>query len=161
MDGIDYLIEQKIANPDRLGIGGHSYGGFLTSWAITHTDRFKAAVVFSGVTDWFSLGAASGLSSFLQSYFLAMPFSGRSNYDDHSPITFLRNCKTPALILHGEADQSVPLTQGLEFYQGLKMLGVPTEMVIYPRELHAFEERAHQLDLLKRVLAWYDTYLKH
>jgi len=161
MDGVDYLIEQKIADPNRLGIGGWSYGGFMTSWAVTQTNRFKAAVVGAGVTNLFSFDGTTDITpSFLRQYFLDIPFNRRAAYDNHSAVTFLKNCKTPSLVLHGQADERVPVSQGWEFYNGLKMLGVPTEMVVYPREHHGFQERAHQVDLLKRVLAWYDKYLK-
>ena len=161
MSGVDYLIEKKIADPERLGIGGWSYGGFMTSWTVTQTNRFKAAVVGAAVTNLFSFDGTTDITpSFLRNYFLDIPFNRRAAYDNHSAMTFLKNCKTPSLVLHGEADERVPVSQGWEFYNGLRMLGVPTEMVVYPREHHGFRERAHQLDLLTRVLAWYDRYLK-
>ncbi len=162
MSGVDSLVEQKIADPNRLGIGGWSYGGFMTSWSVTQTNRFKAAVVGAAVTDLFSFDGTTDITpSFLRTYFLDLPFHRRSAYDSHSAMTFLKNCKTPSLVLHGEADERVPTSQGWEFYNGLKMLGVPTEMVVYPREHHGFKERAHQVDLLRRILAWYDKYLKN
>ncbi|MFB3920931.1 MAG: alpha/beta fold hydrolase [Terriglobia bacterium] len=161
MDGVDYLVEQKIADPNRLGIGGWSYGGFMTSWAVTQTRRFKAAVVGAGVTNLFSFAGTTDITpSFLSNYFINIPFFRRPAYEGHSAMTYLKRCRTPSLVLHGEADERVPVTQGWEFYNGLKMLRVPTEMVVYPREHHGFKERAHQIDLLTRVLAWYDKYLK-
>ncbi len=162
LDGVDSLIEQKIADPNRLGIGGWSYGGFMTSWAVTKTDRFRAAIVGAGVTDLFSFDGTTDITpSFLRNYFLDIPFHRRADYENHSAMTFLQNCKTPTLVLHGGADERVPTSQGWEFYNGLKMLRVPAEMVVYPREPHGFRERAHQIDLLKRVLAWYDQHLKN
>jgi dipeptidyl aminopeptidase/acylaminoacyl peptidase len=162
MSGVDYLIDQKIADPARLGIGGWSYGGFMTSWAVTQTRRFKAAVVGAAVTNLFSFDGTTDITpSFLRNYFLNIPFKRRPAYDGHSAMTYLRRCRTPSLVLHGEADERVPVTQGWEFYNGLKMLGVPAEMVTYPREHHSFKERAHQIDVLARVLAWYDKYLKN
>lgn len=161
MDGVDRLIDQKIADPDHLGIGGWSYGGFMTSWAVTQTGRFRAAVVGAGVTDLFSFDGTTDITpSFLRNYFLDIPFRRRSAYDNHSALTFIQNCKTPTLVLHGRADERVPVGQGWEFYEGLRMLGVPTEMAVYPREHHGFKERAHQIDLLKRILGWYDRHLK-
>ena len=162
MEGVDYLVEQKIADPNRLGIGGWSYGGFMTSWAVTQTNRFKAAVVGAAVTNLFSFNGTTDITpSFLRNYFINLPFYRRPAYDSHSAMTYLDRCKTPSLVLHGEADERVPVTQGWEFYNGLKMLGVPTEMVVYPREHHGFKERTHQIDLLTRILAWYDKYLKN
>lgn len=161
MDGVDVLIEQKIADPDHLGIGGWSFGGFMTSWAITHSNRFKAAVVGAAITDLFSFDGTTDITpSFLRNYFLDVPFHRRAAYEAHSPINFLQNCTTPSLIVYGDADQRVPVSQGWEFFNGLKMLHVSAELVIYPRETHEFEEPAHQIDLLKRVLAWFDKYLK-
>lgn len=161
MEGVDYLAEQKIADPSRLGIGGWSYGGFMTSWAVTQTNRFKAAVVGAAVTNLFSFNGTTDITpSFLQTYFLDIPFRRRASYDSHSAMTFLQNCKTPSLVLHGQADDRVPASQGWEFYNGLKALGVTAELVVYPREPHGIKERAHQVDLLTRVLAWYDKYLK-
>ena len=162
MDGVDYLIGQRIADPNRLGIGGWSYGGFMTSWAVTQTNRFKAAVVGAAVTDLFSFDGTTDITpSFLRYYLLDLPFTRRADYDQHSAMSFLKNCKTPSLILHGEADERVPTSQGWEFYNGLRMLGIPAEMVTYPREHHGFRERAHQVDVLTRLLVWYDNYLKH
>jgi dipeptidyl aminopeptidase/acylaminoacyl peptidase len=161
MDGVDYLIGQKIADPNRLGIGGWSYGGQMTSWAVTQTNRFKAAVAGAAVTNLFSFDGTTDITpSFLRYYFLDLPFARRADYDQHSAMSFLKNCKTPSLILHGEMDERVPTSQGWEFYNGLRMLGVPAEMVTYPREHHGFHERAHQADMLARLLAWYDKYLK-
>ena len=134
----------------------------MTSWIVTQTSHFTAAVVGAGVTDLFSFDGTTDITpSFLRNYFLDIPFRRRVDYDKHSAMTFLQNCKTPTLVLHGAADERVPTSQGWEFYNGLKMLGVPAEMVVYPREHHGFKERAHQVDLLKRVLAWYDKYLKN
>jgi dipeptidyl aminopeptidase/acylaminoacyl peptidase len=158
--GVDALVAQKIADPERLGIGGWSYGGFMTSWAVSQTSRFKAAVVGAAVTDLFSMYGTTDIPTFLEKYFLGLPYRRRVAYDAHSPMALVQKVRTPALVLHGGADARVPPGQGMEFYQALKRLGVETEMVTYPREPHAFQERAHQLDLLTRVLAWYDRFLK-
>jgi dipeptidyl aminopeptidase/acylaminoacyl peptidase len=162
MSGLDYLVEQKIADPNRLGIGGWSYGGFMTSWSVTQTDRFKAAVVGAAVTNLFSFNGTTDITpSFLRNYFVDLPFRRRAVYDNHSAMAFLQNCRTPSLVIHGDSDERVPVSQGWEFYNGLRMLGVPAEMVVYPREHHGISERPHQLDLLRRVLAWYDKHLKN
>ncbi len=160
MDGVDDLVARKIADPDRLGIGGWSYGGFMTAWAVTQTRRFKAAIMGAGVSDLFSMNGTSDIPTYLKLVFLDTPFNRRGAYDAHSAMTFIKNCQTPTLVLHGQADQRVPVSQGLEFYNALKILGVETEMVIYPREQHPIKERAHQIDLMTRVLAWFDRHLK-
>jgi dipeptidyl aminopeptidase/acylaminoacyl peptidase len=159
LDGVDMLVQQKIADPEHLGIGGWSYGGFMTSWAITHTDRFRAAVIGAPVTDLFSMGTTTDIApSFLTEYFGNF-VENRKLYDEHSPMRYIDRCHTPALILHGDADTRVPTFQGDEFYHGLRFLGRETELVHYPREPHNVAERDHQRDLLQRVLDWYDSHM--
>ena len=161
MSGVDDLIEKGIADPDRLGIGGWSYGGFMSSWAVGHTTRFKAAVIGAAVTDLTSFYGSTDITpDFPGVYFDGPPYAHREVYEAHSPISFVQNAKTPSLILHGEADPRVPTTQGWEFYNALKDLGIETEMVTYPREPHGINEPEHEKDLLTRVLAWYDKHLK-
>ena len=157
--GVDMVVKQKIADPEHLGIGGWSYGGFMTSWAITHTDRFRAAVVGAPVTDLAGMSTTTDIApSFLTEYFGGF-VEKRKLYDEHSPMRYIDRCHTPALILHGEADTRVPTFQGDEFYNGLRFLGRETELVHYPREPHVFAERDHQRDLLRRVLDWYDSHM--
>jgi dipeptidyl aminopeptidase/acylaminoacyl peptidase len=160
MDGVDYLVAQKIADPNRLGIGGWSNGGFMTEYAITHTTRFKAAVAEAGHSDFFSLYGASDIRAGLRVEAPASPYHNRKWYDDASPITLIRNCRTPTLLLHGINDRGVPVTQAYEFYTGLKEVGVETQLVVYPREGHNIQEYAHQLDIQERLVAWFDKHLK-
>ncbi len=160
MDGVDYLVEQKIADPNRLGIGGWSNGGFMTEYAITRTTRFKAAVAQAGHSDMFSLYGTSDLHVGMRIHNPESPYYNRKSYDDDSPITLIRNCRTPTLLLHGVNDRGVPVGQAYEFYRGLKDMGVETELVVYPREGHNIQEYAHQLDIQKRVVAWFDKHLK-
>ena len=161
MDGVDLLISQGIADPDRLGIGGWSYGGFMTSWSITHTDRFKAAVVGAGVTDLYTMATTTDIApSYLRGYFGDLPGNAKL-YEEHSPVRYLDDCHTPTLVLHGEADVRVPVSQGEEFYYGLRFRGRDTLMVRYPREPHIFTEMEHKRDSLERMLKWYDSHLSH
>src|SRR3989442_252452 len=160
MDGVDYLVAQKIADPNSLGIGGWSNGGFMTEFAITHTTRFKAAVAQAGHSDFFSLYGTSYLRAALRVFTPDSPYHNRKSYDEFSPITFIRNCRTPTLLIHGINDGGVPVGQAYEFYTGLKDVGVEAEMVIYPREGHNIQEYSHQLDVQKRVVAWFDKHLK-
>jgi len=160
MDGVDLLVSRGIADPDHLGVGGWSFGGFMTSWTITHTDRFKAAIVGAAVTDLFTMATTSDIApSYLDSYYGNLS-SNWKLYDEHSPVRFLERCHTPTLVIHGESDVRVPISQGEEFYYGLRFLGGETQMVRYPREPHIFQEMEHQRDSLERMLHWYDSHLK-
>jgi dipeptidyl aminopeptidase/acylaminoacyl peptidase len=158
LDGVDMLVAKKIADPARLGIGGWSYGGFMAAWAVTHGDRFKAAVVGAGPTDMTAMARITDTPDFTTGYF-GEPSAHLGDLDKVSSMRALGAVNTPVLVLHGEQDTRVPITLGLEFYRGLKLLGKPTEMVRYPREPHWFHEPEHQADVQRRVLAWFDGHL--
>jgi dipeptidyl aminopeptidase/acylaminoacyl peptidase len=161
MAGVDWLEKEGIADPDRLVVAGWSYGGLMTSWAVTHTDRFKAAMSGAAVNDLYSMATTTDIApSYLASYMgpLATP-EDAARYDKHSAIRYVTACHTPVLVLHGEADVRVPLSQGQEFYHALRFLNREAEMVTYPREPHIFSEREHQIDSLTRELAWFDQHL--
>jgi dipeptidyl aminopeptidase/acylaminoacyl peptidase len=158
LDGVDMLVAQKIADPARLGIGGWSYGGFIAAWAVTHGDRFKAAVVGAGPTDMTAMARITDTPDFTTGYF-GEPAAHLADLDKVSSVRALDKVNTPVLVLHGENDPRVPVTLGLEFYRGLKLLGKPAEMVRYPREVHWFHEPEHQADVQRRVLAWFDGHL--
>ena len=157
--GVQELIERGVADSRRLGIGGWSYGGFLTAMAVVRTTRFKAAVAGAAVTNWPSKIGTTDIRPFNESNFPSPLHQRPDPFWIRSPIRYLKNAATPTLIVHGEADPRVPVTQGMEFYLGLKSMGVDTDFVRYPRQKHAFHERAFQLDLLERVVAWFDKYL--
>lgn len=160
MTGVDHLIQQGIADPERLVVSGWSYGGYMTAWIVTQTDRFKAACDGAGLSNLVSMYAQHDIPSFLQLYFENVPpYSQMEMYRRHSPISYIHQAKTPTLILHGAEDKRVPLPQGEEFYVGLKSIGVDVEFVKYPREGHNIEEPRHLLDLLKRQLEWYKKYI--
>jgi dipeptidyl aminopeptidase/acylaminoacyl peptidase len=160
MDGVDLLIKEKIADPARLGIGGWSYGGFMTSWAITHTGRFRAAVVGAAVTDLYGMSTTTDIAPNFLTEFFGNFAENRALYDQHSPMRFIERCHTPALVLHGDADDRVPPFQGAAFYKGLQLLGRESQLVRYPREPHIFTEREHQIDSLQRIIDWFDSHLR-
>ena len=159
MSGVDLLIERGIANAQRLGIMGWSYGGFMTSWAITQTDRFKAACVGAAVTNLNSFNGTADIPSFIPDYFGGEFWDDDSAYRKHSPMVHVGRVSTPALIQHGAEDTRVPLSQGREFYNALRRRGIPTELVIYPRQGHIFEEPRLIIDVRKRTLEWFEKYL--
>jgi dipeptidyl aminopeptidase/acylaminoacyl peptidase len=160
MDGVDLLVEQRIADPDRLGVGGWSYGGFLTASATTQTNRFKAAVVGASQTDLETDGLTTDITAWFRRMMGATTDGRNEALARLSPLKHIDRCQTPTLVLHGEKDEHCPLYHGRAWYVGLKQRGIETEMVIYPREEHSLNERSHQLDLMQRMLAWFDRHLK-
>jgi dipeptidyl aminopeptidase/acylaminoacyl peptidase len=160
LDGIDYLIGEKIADPNRLAVGGTSYGGYLSAWATTQTDRFRAAVVDAGSTDLVTLNLTIDVPTPLRRYFGGDEIRDRPFFLSRSPLTYIDRCKTPTLVLHGENDERAPLAQGRAWGRGLELLGIESEMVIYPGEGHGLTKRENQLDVMRRVLAWYEKHLK-
>ena len=158
LDGLDKIIEEGIADPDRVAIGGWSYGGYLSAWAVTQDDRFRTAIVGAGVIDIGAMALTTDTPDYLPGYF-GDPAANRVAYDRHSPIRYADKVKVPVLILHGEQDQRVPIALGKQFYGALRSNGTPVEMVRYPREPHWFHEREHGRDVLERVLGWLDENL--
>ena len=161
MAGIDDLVARGVADPNRLGIGGWSYGGYMSEWAITQTTRFKAAVSGAGLANLISeYGTEKGPA--YDEWFYGVPYESEKviGFLNSSPFVHLRNAKTPTLILQGDADDVDPPGQSQELYRGLKRYGVESELVVYPREPHGFREEKHLLDRLNRILGWYDKYMK-
>jgi dipeptidyl aminopeptidase/acylaminoacyl peptidase len=159
--GIDLLIAEGVADADRLGIGGDSHGGFMAAWAIGQTDRFKAAIMAAGISDWGMLGATGewGTMDTALSGSSGWEGTGPHPHDQVSPVSFASKVRTPVLIVHGEDDTNVPVSQAIYFHRALSWYGAEHELVIYPREGHGFAERNHQLDLLRRTRAWFDRWL--
>ena len=159
--GADFLVNEEYASRDRLGIGGWSYGGFMTSWAVTKTARFSAAVAGAAVTNLFSFHGTTDITpTFLEEYFRETAYRRAEAYRSHSPVEFVTGARTPTLVLHGEDDIRVPVGQGYELYNGLKQSGVECEMVVYPREGHLLREIHHQIDLIERIIDWFELHLK-
>jgi len=161
MWGVKDLVDRRIADPSKLGIGGWSYGGYMAEWAITQTNDFKAAVSGAGLSNLISEYGSEQHPAY-DEWFYGAPYESESlvKFLNSSPFTQLKNAKTPTLILQGEADTTDPLGQSQELYRGLKHYGVESLLVEYPREPHGFREEKHLLDRLNRILAWYDKYVK-
>lgn len=157
--GVDAV--EKIAPVDdgRLGIMGYSYGGYMTMWTVTQTNRFKAAVAGGGIANWQSYYGQNGISGWMPPFFGATVYDDPAVYAKSSPINFIRNVKTPTFIYVGANDEECPPAQSLEFYRALKFLGVPTKLVIYPGEGHGIRDPHHDQDSNERSVAWFDTYL--
>ena len=159
MSGVDHVIANGVADPDRLGVMGWSYGGYMTSWTITQTKRFKAASVGAGVTNLMSFTGTADIPSFLPDYFGGEFWNKLDAYRPRSAMFQVKGVTTPTLIQHGERDERVPLSQGQELYNALKRQGCETKMVIYPRTPHGIEEPRLLLDCMIRNLEWFDHYL--
>jgi dipeptidyl aminopeptidase/acylaminoacyl peptidase len=158
MAGVKDLADRGIADPNRLAIGGWSYGGYMAEWAITQTNEFKAAVSGAGMANLISeFGTEEHPAD--DEWFYGVPWEKPTGFLNSSPFLHLKNAKTPTLVLQGDADTIDPLGQSQELYRGLKRYGVQAELVVYPREPHGFQEEKHLLDRLNRILAWYDKYL--
>lgn len=154
------LVERGIADPERLGIAGWSWGGYLTARTITQTDIFAAAVMGAGLANMISDHGQGDIPSANLLYYPGQPYDHLETYWASSPIRAVAAVRTPTLILHGDEDARVHPAQGMEFFRALKIRGVPVRFVRYPREKHGIEERAHQIDVMNRIVDWFDRYLK-
>ena len=160
MSGIDAAIARSPIDPERLGVTGWSYGGYMTMWTVTQSGRFKAAMAGAGIANWQSYYGQNLIDQWM------IPFFGASVYDDpavyakSSPITFIKNVKTPTLIIVGERDAECPAPQSYEFWHALRTLGVPTELVVYAGEGHMFVSAKNRVDFQDRTVAWFQKYLK-
>jgi len=158
--GVDAAVARYPIDPARLGVTGWSYGGYMTMWTVTQTDRFRSAVAGAGIANWQSYYGQNLIDQWM------IPFFGSSVYDDpavyqkSSPIHFIKKVKTPTLILVGERDAECPAPQSYEFWHALRTLGVPTQLVVYPGEGHLFINPKNQIDRLDRTVGWFDKYLK-
>ncbi len=159
LSGVDKVIEMGIADPDRLVVMGGSYGGFSTFWAVARTDRFKAAIGHAAISDWYSFYGQTDIPQYLKWGFEGHAWDRAEVYRKFSPFEYVKNVKTPLMITHGEEDRRVPISQAEQYYTALKKLGVEVEFVRYPREGHGIREPNHQIDLMKRQLAWFDRHL--
>jgi dipeptidyl aminopeptidase/acylaminoacyl peptidase len=158
--GVDEALRAAPIDPNRLGLAGWSYGGFMTMWGVTQTNRFKAAMAGAGIANLQSYYGENKIDQWM------IPFFGKSVYDDpevytkSSPITFIKNVKTPTLVIVGDSDGECPTPQSYEFWHALKTLGVETQLVVYEHEGHHFVKPEHQRDRIRRTVSWFDSHLK-
>jgi dipeptidyl aminopeptidase/acylaminoacyl peptidase len=160
MTGVDAMIANGIADPDRLGAFGWSYGGYMTFWILTQTDRFKAVSPGAGLSNIYSMYSQNDIQRYLRWFYSdKSPWEAQELYWDRSPMKYIRNVKTPTMIMHGQVDTRVPIAQAQEFYMALKEMKVPVEFVVYPRENHGFTEPRHQMDRVRRYVKFFAKYL--
>jgi len=158
--GIDATIKKYPIDPNRLGVTGWSYGGFMTMWTVTQTDRFRAAVAGAGIANWQSYYGQNLIDQWMIPFFGASVYDDPATYEKSSPIKFIKNVKTPTLVIVGERDAECPSAQSYEFWHALRTLGVPTQLIIYPDEGHLFLKPENQADRMDQTIAWFDKYLK-
>jgi dipeptidyl aminopeptidase/acylaminoacyl peptidase len=157
--GVDAMVDRGIADPDRLGVMGGSYGGYMTSWLVTQTDRFAAAVSLAPVNDWYSFHWTSNLPYFDEIFLQDSPFNPSGLYYQRSPVYFANRVRTPTLNVAGGHDLACPPSQAQEFHQALLENGVRSELVIYPEEGHGVRKMPAALDLTTRIVGWFEEHM--
>ncbi len=157
--GVDEVVKKAPIDQGRIGVTGWSYGGYMTMWTVTQTQRFSAAVAGAGIADWQSYYGENSIDEWMIPYFGASVYDDPAVYAKSSPITFIKQVKTPTLVVVGERDGECPAPQSFEFWHALKTTGVPTELVVYPGEGHSFRDAKNRLDVLRRTLDWFQEYL--
>jgi dipeptidyl aminopeptidase/acylaminoacyl peptidase len=157
--GVDAAVKSAPIDPNRLGLFGWSYGGYMAMWAETQTTRFKAIVAGAGIVNWQSYYGQNKIDQWMIPFFGASVYQDPAVYAKSSPITFIEHSKTPVLILQGERDEEVPAPQAFEFWHAMKTLGVPTRLVVYADEGHAPQRIADQINVLTETVSWFDKYL--
>ena len=158
VSGVDKVIDMGIGDPDRQFVMGWSYGGYLTSFVVTKTNRFKAASMGAGLPNLISMVTTTDIQDYLVAHMGSEFWDDYETYEKHSAIYQIKNTTTPTQIIHGENDLRVPFTQGQEFYRALDRLGVDTEMVVYPRTPHGPREPKFLMDVSERILIWFEKY---
>jgi dipeptidyl aminopeptidase/acylaminoacyl peptidase len=158
--GVDSVVKNYPVDDKRVGVAGWSYGGYMTMWTVTQTNRFRAAFAGAGIANWQSYYGQNSIDQWMIPYFGASVYDDPAVYAKSSPINFIKNTKTPTLVAVGERDGECPPAQSYEFWHALKTLGVKTEMVIYPGEGHHFHDPEHSHDLFRRVVTWFDDNMR-
>jgi len=159
MAGVDYVVKMGVADETKLGVMGWSYGGFMSSWIVGHTDRFKAASIGAPVVDLGFQNLTDDIEGFLPSHFKTDPWNDWSLYDKHSPLRFVQNVKTPVMLQHCEGDRRVPIGNGIMFYNALRRRNVPVRMLVMPRQGHGPVEPTMVLKTMQTNLEWFEKHI--
>jgi dipeptidyl aminopeptidase/acylaminoacyl peptidase len=157
--GVDAALRAAPIDPNRLGLMGWSYGGYMGMWAETQTTRFRAIVAGAGIVNWQSYYGLNKIDQWMIPFFGASVYQDPAVYARSSPITFITHSRTPVLILQGERDEEVPAPQAFEFWHAMKTLGVPTKLIVYADEGHGLQKIGDQIDVLEQTVAWFNRYL--
>jgi dipeptidyl aminopeptidase/acylaminoacyl peptidase len=157
--GVDAVLAKYPVDPNRVGLTGWSYGGFMSMFAVTQTQRFKAAVAGAGIADWESYYGENSIDQWMTPYFGASVYDDPAVYAKSSAITFIKQVKTPTLVVVGDRDGECPAPQSFEFWHALRDEHVPTQLVVYPNEGHGFVNPEHRRDVMYRAVEWFEKYL--
>src|SRR5579863_8372125 len=159
MAGVDSVLAKYPVDPGRVGLTGWSYGGFMSMFAVTQTQRFKAAVAGAGISDWKSYYGENSIDQWMIPYFGASVYDDPAVYAKSSAITYIKQAKTPTLVVVGDRDGECPAPQSFEFWHALRDLHVPTQLVVYPNEGHGFTDPSHRRDVIVRAAEWFARYM--
>jgi len=157
--GVDTVLAKYPVDADRVGLTGWSYGGFMSMFAVTQTQRFKAAVAGAGISDWQSYYGENSIDQWMTPYFGASVYDDPAVYAKSSAINYIKQVKTPTLVVVGDRDGECPAPQSFEFWHALRDEHVPTQLVVYPNEGHGFVDPAHRRDVMYRAVDWFGKYL--
>ncbi len=157
--GVDKVLAEYPVDPNRLGLTGASYGGFMTMFAVTQTHRFKAAVAGAGISNWQSYYGENSIDQWMIPYFGASVYDDPAVYAKSSAINFIQAASTPTLVVVGDRDGECPAPQSYEFWHALRERHVPTQLVVYPNEGHGFADPAHRRDVMERAAEWFWRYM--
>jgi dipeptidyl aminopeptidase/acylaminoacyl peptidase len=157
--GVDAVTAKLPIDQQRIGLTGWSYGGFMTMFAVTQTQRFHAAVAGAGISDWQSYYGENSIDQWMTPFFGASVYDDPGVYAKSSAIDFIHNVKTPTLVVVGDRDGECPAPQSFEFWHALRAVHVPTQLVVYPDEGHSFNSPQHRRDVLARALSWFEQYM--
>jgi len=157
--GVDTVLAKYPVDPNRVGIAGWSYGGFMSMFAVTQTHRFRAAVAGAGISDWLSYYGENSIDQWMIPYFGGSVYDDPAVYAKSSAITFIKQANTPSLVLVGDRDGECPAPQSFEFWHALRDLHVPAQLVVYPDEGHGFSDPADRRDVLERAVDWFARYM--
>jgi dipeptidyl aminopeptidase/acylaminoacyl peptidase len=156
--GLDHVVAHYNVDPSRQFVTGGSYGGFMTCWLVSQTDRFQAACAIAPLTDMRSQYFTAHHPEFLALYSGAGPYEPGGTFDGRSPLAFANRVSTPTMLIAGEMDKTTPSSQAIQFHHALVLEGVPSELVLYPEEGHAAARLEAQIDQANRVLRWFRTW---
>ena len=160
MAGVDHVVDMGVADADQLAIMGGSYGGFMTFWGITQTERFKAAIGHAAISDWYAFYGQTDIPFLLEFGFGGLPWETKETFEQFSPIEYAQNVTTPLLITHGEEDRRVPIAQAEEYFRTLKKMGNDVEFLRFPREGHGIREPRHRIYLDQEQAKWIDRWIR-